>query len=118
MACDRFVYFKKRPGPTRHEFEACVRSMVNDTGVDVKDDGDRLFISFPGKPSAMLAPVAPQAQVAVGIMDTRWIEGIWDSDEDGVSIDILTRCQDDFVSAIADRLVEVFARFWEGEVDE
>ena len=51
---------------------------------------------------------------------TRWIEVYLHpaTKEDPVTIDILTRQMDDYTNAVADGLVKVFNRYWDGTREE
>ncbi|MGU7719329.1 hypothetical protein, partial [Escherichia coli] len=45
----------------------------------------------------------------------RWIE-VWE-DKGRTCLYVMTRLQDEYVNSIAAGLIEVFRRFWQGELD-
>jgi hypothetical protein len=121
MAADVFVRWKTDKRPTREDVEKVIQDFFGPVATEIKWDKDRFFITLMGKWSMplmrvvdnstkrMLTAMAPEPPD-----DGRYME-VWLSKE---SMDVLTRRQDDFVHACQDGLARVFARRWEGEVEE
>lgn len=110
MALDRFVYWKKRK-PTKKEVRAVLTNFLGGVG-SIRWNKDRFFITLPGEQRAALKGFVRNAGATLN--DARWIEVWFDSQ----SLDIMTRQADEFTSALASELAKIFARFWEGKLDE
>lgn len=111
MALDRFVYFKKDRRPTEKEAELVVRNYFGGCGT-VEWSDDRWIVSLPGTPTWVFEGIEPGT--ARERNAERWIEVYLGDD----NVDVITRRQDEFTNALASGLAEVFARYWEGEVDD
>lgn len=117
MAADRFVRFGEEH-PTRGEVEFLLRDLLGDAALGVEWDRDRFYVSLHGElsfPFARLAPEAPNPH-ADDEGRGRWIE-VWLGD-DGGTIDVMTRGMDEYTHAVADRVTDVLARWWGGEVED
>lgn len=121
MAADRFVYWAERK-PTQAEVEAVLRNFFDEAATEIKWDKDRFFVTLVGKKSFVFKGLGHPLEAAelADITDTRWGTGpirsieIWLGSD---TLDVMTRHGDAFTSALADGLVQVFARFWQGRVE-
>lgn len=114
MAYDRFIYFENRK-PTSAEVERILKNFFGDAGKVVRD-GARWTVSLPGKPTAPLEGIEGALARAVRD-DARWLEAYHHQGK-GPDLDVITREQDEFVMALADGLVALFARFYKGRVED
>jgi hypothetical protein len=112
MATDRTVYWDTRK-PDRREVEVVIRDFLGSVG-DVRwnDDCSRWLVTLPGTPSWPLARITPIGHRPGLAPEERWFE-VWEDDE-RTYLSVITRQQDEFTAALADRLAEVFARYWQG----
>lgn len=111
MALDRFVSFPEGEGPTPEQVELVVRNFFGDVA-QVEWGGGRWTVSLPGEGTWALKGVEPD-MTPVTRSKERWIEVCV-----GAKLDVLTRSQDEFTNALAAGLASLFARFWEGKVDD
>lgn len=111
MALDRFVQFPPRKYPKKAEIEQVLKNFLGGVGT-IKWKNDRFFISLPGTPTYTYEGIegAPDHREQ---QPERWIEVI-----PGNPMDVCTRLADEFTNALAARLSEAFARYWEGTVDD
>lgn len=114
MAHDRFIYFEHR-SPTSEEVEKILGNFVSGVG-KITRDGNRWTVLLPGKPQAALDGIEAVRAYAVPD-DERWLEVYHEQGKDRY-IDVITRAQDDFVMSLADGLVALFARFYQGRVED
>lgn len=113
MAQDRFIYWEKMPGPTRREARKVLQGFF-DTAAAIHWNQDRWYVTLGGLWSH------PFEEPAKRLGENRWIE-VWPR-PDHLAIpdclDVLTRQADPFTSALANELVCIFARRWEGRIAE
>lgn len=119
MALDRFIRFKDKT-PSVESIAALLRnyigsdfSLIFNAGTEV----DHWSIKFGGKTSFALKFEWPKED-PYGTRD-RWIE-VFRHREDKrgvVVVDVVTRQMDEFTCALADGLVVILARVWNGKVD-
>jgi hypothetical protein len=122
MASDTFVRWKTKKRPTREEAEHVIRDFFSDVLTECLWEKDRFFLTLVGKWSHPLVHVAtPSVQKRLLVQSEQepgW-EGrhmeVWLGKE---SLDVMTRRQDEFTHACQAGLAAVFARYWEGEVEE
>jgi len=112
MALDRFVNFKKDRRPTKKQVELVVRNFFGECGT-VEWNEDRWTVSLPGKPTWVFEGIEDDMMSRMRNTE-RWIEVYWGRS----NVDVITRLQDEFTNALALGLAEVFARYWEGELDD
>lgn len=118
MAADRFVYFH-RDKPTRDNVEHVLEDFVSDAGC-VRWSAERFYVDLPGKHRWALRRIFPESVRARAEQeqenDGRQLEVYLHTDDDGaiVSIDVMTRLQDQFVNAIADGIVTSFVHAFAG----
>jgi hypothetical protein len=132
MSLDRFVRWEGE-APTREGLELVLKDYMGESGVVRWDESSgRFWITFartgggwyPGeKPEARHSDahrrvgLATDAQRAYAIEcyndDIRSIEVFVHED----SVDVITRCADDFTNGVAARLAEVLARLFRGIVE-
>jgi len=120
MALDRFVRFKSRR-PTRAEIALVLINFFSGIAEVAWDEKqDRFYITLPGKPSCafnglILNDVFSEPwSKQYDEQDGRWIELYYDAEQ----FDVITRQQDEFTNVIARGIADMFARFWNGKVDE
>ncbi|MFH1098799.1 MAG: hypothetical protein V1723_02685 [Candidatus Uhrbacteria bacterium] len=115
MALDRIVYWKSRR-PTNRQ----IRMLLGDffrgaAGIGWSGKGGRWSVCLPGRPSSPMRRVAPKIAGPDEYFDReRWIEVF----PGGSSVDVITRCADDYTNGIAERLADVIARCWDGDRDK
>lgn len=120
MAADVFVRWKTKKRPTREEAEKVIQDFFGDVATEIKWEKDRFFVTLIGKWSHPLVRVAENAEFLKRMYpkepgwEGRYME-VWLGDD---SLDVMTRQQDEFTHACQDGLAAVFARYWEGEVEE
>jgi len=109
MAVDRFIQFENDK-PDLESIKSVLIAFFNDDGVThIYWDDDRFYINLPGKGSF---PFRDLIDTSPPIRDERWIEVY-----PGNPMDIITRTQDEYTNIIADGIAQMFARFWNGELD-
>jgi hypothetical protein len=120
MAADRFIYFKKERRPTRDELESVLKNFLGSQvagEVEWNEQQSRFYVTLPGKTSfpfqdltdALRHPFADEKR-------ERWIE-VWMDPEDP-TIDVMTRGMDEYTNVIANGIVKMLARYWEGEMED
>ena len=113
MALDRFVRFPKGKGPKKTEVELVVRNYFGDAG-KVEWKQDTLTVLLPGKPTWTLKGIEPDMMPRMR-NEERWVEVYGHRSQ----VTITTRRADEFTNALADGLMQIFARYWEAtEVDD
>lgn len=110
MALDRFVHFKERC-PTSEEVERIVTNYVGEAGL-VSWSTDRWVVDIPGTPTSPFDGIHGALSWPM-MHDKRWFEVYF---QPGQPMDIITRAQDEFTTAVADQLARAFARFYKGEL--
>ncbi len=121
MALDRFVHWKTDRHPTREDVgKVCEDFMVGVGAVTWNEKIGRWIITLPGKCSHPLRRMTDYCGVRIfeGEKHLRWIEVFLHDANCDHALDVITRQHDDFTNGLAERLADVFARFWEGEVQE
>ena len=110
MSSDRIITFPK--GPTKKQVESVTRNFFGEAA-EVAWDQDTLTVKLQGPGTFPYEGIEPDYMPTMRPKE-RWItvEG------HGEQIDVITRLGDDYTSACADGLVEVFARYWEGTLDD
>lgn len=104
MATDRFIYWESKGlHPTYDEIELAVKNYVN-LPDSVTKEGNFLFIALPGNASFNDRFTPPD--------NVRWFEVFYDKDY----VDVMTRLQDEFTSAVADGFARAIARRWSGKL--
>lgn len=112
MALDRFVNFPKgKKGPTKDEIGLVLKNFLGGIG-DVSWSDDRWIVSLPGKPTWTFEGLEPDMMPRMQNSE-RWIEVYV-----GPTLDVITRSADEFTNALAVRIAQIFARYWEGKVDK
>lgn len=126
MAYDRFITWE--PGaevPSQEEIEKALRRYVYDGGI-VWVEGSRLFVTLPGEPRYVFREWADDEEWALGgtRRGKRGFEVDYsanEEDEDGPygrHIDIMTRQQDEFTTAVADGFERLVVFRWKGKRTE
>lgn len=111
MAHDRFVICPKYP--TRAAVGKALRAYVGDAAaVEWWPQCHRWGVMFPSKPTTPRQAFTTR-DVSAGLHEERWLEVFVSRDQ----LDVMTRSQDEFVSAVADGFAEFCARQWKGEVE-
>lgn len=120
MALDRFVRFKDGKWPSKDDVESVLRHFFAEAAT-VTLDGNRFMIDLPGKNSFPFKDVI-RKRFGVDYLRTddswaesRWIEVFY---LEGEHLDVLTRQQDHYTNILANGIAEMFALFWEGEVEQ
>ncbi len=110
MSLDRFVYWKDRK-PTKSEIRVLCEDFVGQAGtVSWSAECGRFIVDLPGECSDPCRRVLGRQLFSPG--EKRWIEVFIHDD----AIDIITRMQDPFTNALAERLAQEFAGFWGGRM--
>jgi hypothetical protein len=112
MALDRFVKFGARR-PSKEEVGLVLRDFFGPEAAKVEWEGDRFYVSLPGKNSFPFASL-PDGGWNPFEGHERWIE-IFVNDK---QFDVITRLADEYTNVIAEGLAKMFARFWDGELEE
>jgi len=119
VASDRFVNWTTRK-PTREEVQLVIEDYLGEMASEIRWERDRFFVTLVGKHSHPLRRIEGASPILTREPDPGW-EGrymeIW-PDPDGNCLDVMTRQQDELTNRIADGLAQLFARFWEGKLDE
>jgi len=111
MALDRFITFPKGKKPKKKQIELVVRNFFGEAAT-IEWDQDRWTVSLPGKPTWTFEGIEPDMIARVRNTE-RWIE-VYPTG----TLDIITRRADEYTNTLAQGLAEVFARYWEGELDD
>lgn len=117
MASDRFVNWKPGKKPTRQEVQLVLEDFFVGAATEIRWDKDRFFVTLVGKHSNPLKRVSDSPLVKMEPepgWEGRHLE-VWLGSK---SLDVLTRQQDEFTNRVADGLAALFARYWEGELEE
>lgn len=122
MSLDRFVRWQTELRPTREELQLVLEDYLGGAG-EARWDTDRFFVTLTGLRSEAYRRCAHVTEVVRAYAEhtlreppanrIRWIELYLHED----SIDVITRCADDFTNAVAERLAEICAAYWDGKVD-
>jgi len=115
MSQDRFVTFDKRK-PTRDEVESVLRNYF-DEAADIKWADDRWIATLPGKWSFPFVEIVGYSPRPREIAE-RWIEVYVGKRSKVGNLDVITRQQDEYTNVLADGLARMFARYWEGKLDD
>lgn len=121
MACDRIVRFKSSKFPTQEEVEKCLRNYIGFAGAvtqRIDEENDRFIVSLPGKPTSPFEGIKGSANIP--LREERWFE-VWIDgfpDDNTMTIDVITREQDEFTMNIAQGFAELLARFWSGTLEQ
>lgn len=111
MSADRFVLFKGESRPNHKDLYTILHDYVGGGGtLDILSD--RVIVDLPGKPSFPFKSIYPHIAMACECQETRWFE-VWLS-QDCLTLDVITRMQDEYTSSIADGFVRLCVRFWGG----
>jgi hypothetical protein len=115
MACDRFVYWKNGKKPTKDEVAKVLTNFFAGGAESITWEMDRFFVTLHGNITHPLtgiegALVHPSGREA----ECRWIEVHLAR----TNLDVITRQSDEFTNCLAGGLARLFARFWEGELEE
>ena len=110
MALDRFVHFGKRK-PKKADVESVLRNFFGDGAQKIEWNGDRFTILLHGAETFPFADLEPDLTPRLR-RDERWIEVC-----PGNPLDVITRLGDEYTNVLAAGIAEMFARYWEGEVD-
>lgn len=118
MASDTVVHWKNKR-PKREEAEAVIQKFFDGAATEIRWEKDRFFVTLIGKWSHPLSGVLESEDLRpLPPTDPGW-EGryleVWLSKG---SLDVITRQQDEFTNNCARGLAKVFARFWEGELED
>jgi hypothetical protein len=119
MSSDVFVYWNKgKPIPTKDEVERVIVQFFGETAKAVTWDQDRFFVTLIGTWSHPLRGIADISPGLLGMGEppysARCLE-VWPSKG---SLDVITRMQDEYTNTCAMGLAKVFARYWEGELED
>jgi len=119
MSLDRYVKFRRDRFPTLDETERVVRDFFGEgakvSETECFDDGGRIIVRLPGNCSSPFRDVEEGLDLYANRAHERAIVVYYDA---GVPyLEVLTRLQDEYTDGVAQRLAEIFARFWEGELD-
>lgn len=117
MASDRFVNWKGGKKPTREEVKWVVEDFLGEVAKEVTWSRDRFFVTLVGKHSDPLKRVVDSPLTRLEPepgWEGRHLEVVLSK----CNLDVLTRRQDEFTMRVADGLAKVFARYWEGELEE
>lgn len=119
MALDRFVkWINPRRHPTRRQALCVCIDFLGGVGqVEWNKGSGRIIIDLPGTCTSPFKSARPTFARPFDSDQKRWIEVFLHGKSDGYVVDVITRQHDDFTNGLADRLAEVFARGWEGEVE-
>lgn len=109
MASDRFINFDKRK-PKKAEIESVTRHFFGEAG-KVEWNQDRFTVLLQGPGSFPFADLEPDYMPNLRPKE-RWIEVV-----PGDPMDVITRLGDEYTNVCAAGLAEIFARYWEGEVE-
>ena len=115
MAHDRFVKFSPENQPSREQLLEIVTNFLGGCGQILEDNYRRWTIDLPGVPTSPfkgLPGARPQTY------ENRWIEVILSWEDKALVVDVLTRQQDDFTNALADRLAALLVRYYQAELDD
>lgn len=121
MAADRFIHLPDHdPVTFPTALERVVRDFFGQGATSIRWEGDRWFVTLPGKPSDALASTPYRHYVRE---DTRWIEVWYDDARDlaagePFSIDVMTRSQDQYTNALAEGLTQCLTTAFQGEREE
>ena len=111
MALDRYVRFSK--GPKKKEVELVVRGYFG-KGAEIEWVSDTWVVHLHGNSSWELEGIEPDLMPRL-----RNKERIIEVCDYGSQVTITTRRADAFVNALADGLMQLFARYWEAtEIDD
>lgn len=115
MALDRFVNFKERR-PSKEEVGLVLRDFFGPDAAKIEWDNGRYFVTLPGKNSFPFAslPDALRDPFAGEEARERWIEVYVAKDQ----FDVITRSHDEYTNVIAEGLARMFARYWDGELED
>lgn len=114
MALDRFVNFDKRR-PTKEEVELVLRGFFGPDAATIEWDGGRFYVTLPGKNSFPFASLPDVLRNPFEGEDReRWIEVYVAKDQ----FDVITRGHDEYTNVIAKGLAKMFARYWDGELED
>jgi hypothetical protein len=112
MALDRFIDFEKK-GPTKKQVESVTRNFFGEGTTELIEwRGKSLVVKLAGKPSFPFADLEPDMLGALQGKE-RWIEICMVG-----RLDVITRMQDEYTNVQAAGLAELFARYWDGEVED
>lgn len=119
MSLDRYVKFRRDRAPSLDETERVVRDFFGD-GAEVSDterfdDGDRIVVRLPGNCSSPFRDIEEGLDLYAKRTHERGLVVSYDADVPYLVV--RTRLQDEYTDGVAQRLVEIFARFWEGEYE-
>lgn len=111
MALDRFV--RCPTYPSRAAIGKALRAYVGDAAtVAWWPESGRWGVTFASRPTTPRQAFTTR-DVSAGLHEERWFEVFVSRDQ----LDVMTRSQDEFVSAVADGFAEFCARQWKGEVE-
>lgn len=127
MSADRFVRWKPdAPRPTRQELQFLLEDYTRGIATSVSWNAEqrRFYVVLPGRPSWPFMRIGCVSDVekrsyaeetAQGRY--RWIEVYFAEGVPDEPLDVITRRGDEITNAIADRIAEIVARFWEGRIE-
>jgi hypothetical protein len=127
MSTDRIIHFDARK-PTCEQVLMVVEDYFGECGQvklfigkNNRKFSDWFMIKLPGEPTEPLRRVVDSDTQRVLKMGRqfrpkdRWIEVIYTESRLFVCVNVLTRMQDEFTTAVAEGLAQLLARFWQGE---
>jgi len=113
MALDRFIRFPKHR-PSRENTERVLKNFLGEAGrVEWREDQRSFYISLPGSPGFPFEGISDIPQMGRYSGNERWIEIFYDAEQ----FDVITRQQDEFTNVVANGIAQMFARYWEGDVE-
>jgi hypothetical protein len=116
MGIDRFVYWKKKLGPSLKETKATLEDYLGGAAlsvtIDVVNDPNRIIALLHGKPSFPFRrnKEVGKSREMTEQHDERWLEVYWTKG----SIDVITRMTDEYTNVVAEGFAALCARFWQG----
>lgn len=119
MPADRFVRWKGHP-PKRALLELVILDYIDDAGeVHWHELAHRFYITLRGKHSEVARRAGLTTPNVRAVAVSRYHEGdrLIEVYVDPEYADVITRMTDDYTSGVAERLAEVLARLFDGEVE-
>lgn len=118
VASDRIIYWKNKKKPTRKEVQRVIEDYFSDVLTKCEWSQDRFFLNLVGQNTHPLRRMPGTTDIVRLAPEPGWegrhIEVVIGQG----NLDVLTRRQDEFTMRAADGLAAVFARFWEGTLEE
>lgn len=108
MALDRFVHFPELH-PSWHHVVKVLENFFNGSA-KIEWRENRFYVTLPGESKFAFNGIYVGRQCP---REERWIEVV-----PGPVLDIITREQDEYTNVLADGLAKLFARRWDGHIDD